>query len=1726
MKLKSNMLIFYLIFPLLFISSNALPTCELELKCIKECSDLKNNNILKVLGDQQIINDPTNNNQYSKSLFDCLPGDEITFTITAFQESTTYKGGFIAKLKITGTDNNPTTFIPGESTEIISCTSSCPLNSSATLQFTGDSNAYNIFEFSVASTLATIKIPYKIKNIANDGFTYDIDTTTTRYRNINFEDYVKPEIEGADKSKISIKIKSIQNNNYCKLYRGSNPNDIIIVNSEIPLTQGITFAPIGNNFGYFTLKYIVIVMSEELEGEHSINFNVCYINCATCDRYDSFNPEEKKCKSCISENSFFVEGEASNYCFSLQEISDNFEFYYYKYSPTQYKKCHISCKKCSGTDKNCSLCNNNYYKVEDPPTISTGQKCYYIDQINSWEKYYLSDPPYGDTYNLCTNDCKTCKLNSDNCFSCNSDTYFFSNDLYKCKPDTGISNNYYKVEGTYLIKDTICSTISYGSNKKKCSTCLNDNDIEDGYHLYKDFCYLKEEVNYEYGINLFYDASNHKFDTCLPNCLICKTSSNHCLKCSTDFYFDGTSTGNECHPKSDFNATTDNYKYYLPKGSDTYLKCIQYCNCELKNDYCLGCSGNYIFKEDENKCYPSNTKIQGYYMDKNIYKKCHNSCLTCEGEGTDKCKSCAEPYYPFKLDNTYMRCITQIEKKKNSTYDNYFLQEDPDGTNKKYIKCDVSCLTCEDGVNNNQCIECNSNSDYAFFEGGGKICKKKDTFFNENGHDNFYFNEVLNEFRKCHKSCKSCKDGDRYNNCYECNTNYVFIDDPANGKCVLESIFSTELKNYYLEEINNHQKRGGQTTKVKVYKKCPENCDECNKFEDNPLKCKICKTDNGYYKRTLTINNLIQEECYNDTIMNHYYYNYNKYSPSNTKCLTSTYETQIKDKCLECHNKYGYYSLEHAPETCQNTIPEDHYVSLNNLIIKCPYECASCSEGPTSTSTNCDVCKEEFPPSLSNPKNCEFRCDYYQYKFYDGKYCTGEKECPELVPYLIKENATCVQKCDKVSYYGICLDECPSKTINNGGTCQDSEGVCNLYQGDEIREHLVDLKKDISPLTKRIKKYYKYFSNTISHVDIYHHYLNEYTMIIYQRNSCVKELLPDYISIDFPQDCSSYSQSQYIIVLFLVQRENKYNQFYYQLYDVNNLDNPINNNAFCPNVKVEIPHNQANFDIEKYETLYKKQIYLTNHLENFFHDMCFQNYEDGKDIVIKQRRQEYYQDPYKICIDNCNFITPPDFTYRRALCTCSRVSHSLNDVNIEYIDYNINYIMGDYFYDTDIYVFEHLKCFKHNFEDGNIFKNMGSYMIIIFFLFEIISMIIYGVLGIDSIKMFIIDFIKGNPPKKIKITMGSENESNNENNKNKDNKSNESNKNTSFNLMEENHSNKKYKKKILNNNFVEGERKDIKNSKTIKSWEKTDLLIGRSNNLGNTIGKRKGVEIYQRFTQKQDLNEVEEKSDINTINKNEQKNVKASNLFSSKIVLKNPSDDNENFQKHKHVFTDYELNSMELYDAEIKDKRSFCYFYKLQMLEKQEFYRAFCINEPLYPISIKIINYVFNLSLNLVFNALFYTEDQIYEGVKSLGKNIGYIFLRAFYTFLVIKGIDYLINLLIKNSNYLRSLFYRRKREKQLRVDSYKSLKNIKATFCVFFVIVIVCDALFWIYITSFCYCYNGEQAELLGAFLVTQFYMEIYCVVFGLYLAVFRFIGLKCKATTCYKLSQTFLDT
>ena len=1711
------MIKFYILFGIYFYSFNcSSPQCTIELICKNECSDLKNGLTDISLDTTSTYADSQDTtliyNKYNAvSSFLCQPGNQITFINTAIAKQIgsgteyEYNGGFMGILTITGDNSQQFHYKSDDSDTIFSC-NNCNLSPGQTiLQFSGTSNTYKILEYSGKSQITiTIKIPYEIERF--QGKIYENIISSSQI--FHFKDDVIPKISGADLSALSVKITNIPNTAYFKLYKTSD-SVILNVGGEIGLNEEIKFEKNNEDkFGLIELEYQI--KTQESLGNHLIKFNFCYKYCQTCSSYNSENPNSKQCQTC-KNNCFFIDDNANNIesdrCFSfVDEINIRYKNYYKDINDNKYKRCDDSCKTCTANKYKCNECNKDslYYNVEDLPDAENTKQCYSLDFINQRGNYYLDDSPNGVTFKKCTGNCKSCKLNSNNCFSCIDNSYFYSDDnLNKCQTKSN-TNYYLYTEGqitTYIKKYEACGRISENKNKKKCDTCSFNNFK---YYNDGDFCYSSQEIYSKFGINNFEDVS-HIYQKCNERCIICENNAGNCLKCKNNYYFRQSSTS--CETENEINALTNPY-YYLPKGSDTYYPCVpNYCICNLKKDRCISCSNGYNLIEDQNLC-TSDTIKDGYYLSDSVFRKCHNSCLKCEGP--DKCTECSAPYYLIKLDNNINRCITQIEKKENQIYDNYYLKPHNDGF--IYDKCEPECTTCEDGNSGNKCISCSSG--FSFYEGGNQECVEKNSFFNDNAHENYYYNTKLEEFRLCHTSCKSCIDGEAYNKCYQCNTNYAFIDELSNGKCVEVNLFTTSLTNYYKINVNT-QLRDGTTNLVDLYKKCPENCDKCNSYENNPLKCLICANNTGYYKQTDIINDNLQQPCYDNYLVEHKYFDGNRYLSSMSECLISTYETQEKNSCIKCHNKLGYYALENAPETCENIIPIDHYISSDNIIKKCPYECAACSEGPTSESTNCDVCKEEFSPSISNPKNCIFKCDYYVYKYYDNKYCTGEKECPDLAKFLYKENSTCVNKCGKVSYYGICLDECPPKTYKSENECKDYANTCTLSKFEEIREHLIDLKNNNEPIIKKVKKYKKYFHYTSYHIDMYTHYLNEYVMLIYQKSDCINQLLPDLISVDFTP--CFYPESNYISVLFLVPRDNKYSKIYYQLYEIDNSGNPIvlNTNLPCSyQIKVQIPSKQAKFGYDKYQRLYNKGIRLDNYLENFFYDMCFQNYEDGKDIIIKQRRREYYQDPCKICLDNCTFDIPPN-NYERALCLCSYKNNFLEELYQEYVDLNKYCVMSEEFYKTDIYIFEHFKCFKYNFENGNIFENMGNYMMIVFIILEIISVVIYLVFGIDSIKIYIIDFIKRNPPKKIKISTGSEDELNNENN-NIDIKSNSN--NTSSN-------NKKHKKRsqIISNNYIGNEQKTLNsNNKKLKRWEQPDLLIGRSNNLGNSEFKDKYVKIYERYTKKE--TETNNKND-NLKESPENKN--NSVLFKSTIKLKTQTNDkNNDFKKHSHVFTNYELNSMELYDALIKDKRDFCYFYKLQMKSKQEFYRAFCLNEPLFPISIKIFVYIFNLSLNLNFNALLYTEEQIYEGVRSMGKNIGNIFLRAFYTFLIVKVIDYVLSLLIKNSNYLRSLVFRRKREKELRIDAYKNLKNIQNNFCFFIVFVFICDVLLWIFIVSYCYSYNGEQLELFGAFLVTQFYMEIYCILFGLYLAVFRFIGMKYKATTCYKMSQTFLDT
>ena len=107
-------------------------------------------------------------------------------------------------------------------------------------------------------------------------------------------------------------------------------------------------------------------------------------------------------------------------------------------------------------------------------------------------------------------------------------------------------------------------------------------------------------------------------------------------------------------------------------------ECLECPKIALQYKLCTKCNYNYYPIEDDPnnigeyiKCY--NECPKGYFLDKNIYKKCYHSCNTCGKKGNNTYHYCLECNlnYTFKIQiNNYLNCYT------NCSYYYYFDSND------------------------------------------------------------------------------------------------------------------------------------------------------------------------------------------------------------------------------------------------------------------------------------------------------------------------------------------------------------------------------------------------------------------------------------------------------------------------------------------------------------------------------------------------------------------------------------------------------------------------------------------------------------------------------------------------------------------------------------------------------------------------------------------------------------------------------------------------------------------------------------------------------------------------------------------------------------------------------------------------------------------------------------------------------------------------------------------
>ena len=539
------------------------------------------------------------------------------------------------------------------------------------------------------------------------------------------------------------------------------------------------------------------------------------------------------------------------------------------------------------------------------------------------------------------------------------------------------------------------------------------------------YCYSSLPGNY------YFNSGDEKYYPCYYSCKTCSGTSRNCINCIDGYYkIAGNGNDNLC-----YNGNIEGY--YLDKPSNLLRKCHSNCSrcTSSENSNCISCKSGFYLTEDTLSCYESK---DNYYIDNNMLRKCHPNCLTCSSDPTENdmnCIICKSGYYKKeddtkscfkgKIDNYYLdgniyrKCGNNcLECSSNSICitckSNYYLKEDDhscydkvienyyyDTNSKTLKKCHSKCSSCyssalsEDYMN---CITCNS----GYLTEDTKSCYIT--------KDNYYLDSNTNILRRCHKNCKRCDFppiNDAFMNCKECPINYYLTEDT-------DSCYDEVIDNYYLDNTGTNG----------ILRRCHSNCLKCttSAIDETHMNCIICR--NNYYITEDT------NSCY-DKIIDNYYFDFDnrilkRCHPNCLRC-SGPYINDTYMNCISC--KPGFYITEDT-NSCYNYILNNYYLdNSDNTLRRCHQNCNLCSGAPENYySQNCITCKEGY--YMTDDTNSCYRNAIKNYYFDTDMFKRCDKNC--LFCYTITNKET-FKNCLKCYDYYLTEDKntCYNYIINN-----------------------------------------------------------------------------------------------------------------------------------------------------------------------------------------------------------------------------------------------------------------------------------------------------------------------------------------------------------------------------------------------------------------------------------------------------------------------------------------------------------------------------------------------------------------------------------------------------------------------------------------------------------------------------------------------------------------------
>ena len=708
------------------------------------------------------------------------------------------------------------------------------------------------------------------------------------------------------------------------------------------------------------------------------------------------------------------------------------------------------------------------------------------------------------------------------------------------------------------------------------------------------------------------------------------------------------------------------------------------------------------------------------------------------------------------------------------------------------------------------------------------------------------------------------------------------------------------------------------------------------------------------------------------------------------------------------------------------------------------------------------------------------------------KFCFNEEIIPEIVSALnstnpnyinycsdicfernqkvkITQDNECVYDCKdsiyKFEYNDMCYNSCPKGThsiVNNENLCEKCSPITFFNKTCKINVN--DLYEE-NEIIKEIR--YELMYGTIDgpfYSLIFNNIIEEKQDLIVDEDNMICQLTSTY-----NQNNNEYFNHSIILLGDCEKKLKKY-------YGINENETLIIfkveyivDGSLIPIVEYEIyhPYKNEKLDLNICEnisinlaipvTINESELYKYNLSSEYYNDRCFPyTTEKGTDIILNDRKNEYYQKNLALCEENCDFIEY-DIKTKKAICQC-KVKSTFTSIldfsfdkdklinNIIKIQNNIN-----------IYV---VKCYKLLFSKRGLIKNIGSYILLIIIILNIPLGITFIFKGYRLLLLQINNIIKFKTKSNYK-RRGSE-------------------------IL-----NIKKRPKIKSERKKIDKKNKIKNNPPKNQSQKNFILMSDSKT--------------NDFINRQSIKNLDLKNDNKIIEKKDINQKKKYNI----IIY-----DSKAYKNEIKKYNDYEINELKYKKALKIDHRTYKQYYLSLLKRKQILIFTFYTNDDYNSKIIKMTLFLFSFGLYYTINALFFSDSTMHKIYEDEGTfDFIYQIPQILYSTIISSIDNALVSYLsLSEKNILKIKNAKEKNKENLQKLVDKTKKCLIIKFILFFFFNFLSLIFFWYYLGCFCAAYKNTQTHLIKDTLLSFFLSFLYP--FGLCLlpGIFRIPSLNSK--------------